>query len=146
MQVFPKIALSLSGGGYRAASFHLGSLEMLNELKLLESIKVLSTVSGGTITGASYALAICEKNGFDKFSADFREYLKSTNVIAAALDKLRFRTRFARSLLRQTQILLFPQPVNTFEIDLKIFTLEQRVNSPITESRMLNCQLVQPFD
>lgn len=88
MQVFPKIALSLSGGGYRAASFHLGTLEMLNELKLLESVKVLSTVSGGTIAGASYALSICGQNGFDKFSADFREYLKSTNVIAAALDKL----------------------------------------------------------
>lgn len=88
MQVFPKIALSLSGGGYRAASFHLGSLEMLNELKLLESVKILSTVSGGTITGAAYALSICKNSDFNNFSANFKEYLKSTNVIAQALEKL----------------------------------------------------------
>lgn len=88
MQVFPKIALSLSGGGYRAASFHLGSLEMLNNLKLLESVKILSTVSGGTITGAAYALSICKSPDFNNFSANFQEYLKSTNVIAQALENL----------------------------------------------------------
>ncbi len=58
---FGKIALSCSGGGYRAASFHLGSMSYLNRLRigedpLLEHVKLISTVSGGTITGAVYAL------------------------------------------------------------------------------------------
>lgn len=88
MQAFPKIALSLSGGGYRAASFHLGSLGMLDELRLLESVKVLSTVSGGTITGAAYALALSENTGFSKFSTDLKEFLKLTNAVAQALEKL----------------------------------------------------------
>ena len=43
--IFGRIALSLSGGGYRAAAFHLGALEMLDELGLREDVRYLSTVS-----------------------------------------------------------------------------------------------------
>jgi NTE family protein len=45
-KAFSDIVLSLSGGGYRAAAFHLGTLEMLDELGLLGNLSVLSTVSG----------------------------------------------------------------------------------------------------
>ncbi|MEO8498164.1 MAG: hypothetical protein ABI614_24120, partial [Planctomycetota bacterium] len=38
------IALALSGGGYRAAAFHLGTLRTLHEAGLLQSVDVLSTV------------------------------------------------------------------------------------------------------
>lgn len=51
-----KLGLSLSGGGYRAAAYHLGTLKKLHEMKILENVKVLSTVSGGSITGACYCL------------------------------------------------------------------------------------------
>ena len=62
---FEKIALSLSGGGYRAAAFHLGSMAYLDHAKfdgisLLENVKIISTVSGGTITGVFYAYRIKE--------------------------------------------------------------------------------------
>src|SRR5207247_438457 len=53
---FGDIALSLSGGGYRAAAFHLGTLDLLHRLQLLRDVTMLSTVSGGTFTGAYYAL------------------------------------------------------------------------------------------
>jgi len=43
------IGLALSGGGMRAAVFHLGALRFLAEKKLLENIKYISTVSGGTL-------------------------------------------------------------------------------------------------
>jgi hypothetical protein len=46
------IALCLSGGGFRAALFHLGTLRRLNELAVLSQITRLSTVSGGSIVGA----------------------------------------------------------------------------------------------
>jgi predicted acylesterase/phospholipase RssA len=85
---FLKIALSLSGGGYRAASFHLGTLEMLADLDLLESVKVLSTVSGGTITGAAYSTSLAEGLTVDEFSNKLKSFLKSTNVIAKALESL----------------------------------------------------------
>lgn len=56
-----QIALALSGGGYRAAAFSLGAISYLQEVvingrPLLEHVSVLSTVSGGTITGTRYAI------------------------------------------------------------------------------------------
>jgi NTE family protein len=62
-----KVGLALSGGGFRAAAFHLGVLRKLNDLNLLDKIDVISTISGGSITGAYYLL---NKNDFDNF---FRE-------------------------------------------------------------------------
>ncbi|MBK8269887.1 MAG: patatin-like phospholipase family protein [Planctomycetes bacterium] len=44
------MALCLSGGGYRAMVFHLGSLWRLNEIGALSRIKRISSVSGGSIT------------------------------------------------------------------------------------------------
>jgi NTE family protein len=55
-----KIALALSGGGFRATVFHLGVLARLAEEKYLEEITFLSTVSGGSLCiGLVHAL-----NGF----------------------------------------------------------------------------------
>jgi NTE family protein len=44
-----KIGITLSGGGVRAAVFHLGVLSRLANDGLLENIKMISTVSGGTL-------------------------------------------------------------------------------------------------
>jgi len=52
----PKLGLALSGGGHRAAFFHIGVLARLAELGLLRPIQVISTVSGGSIVGALYYL------------------------------------------------------------------------------------------
>jgi len=52
-----KIGLALSGGGYRAAVFHVGVLSYLAENKLLENVSHVSTVSGGSIAmGLIYKL------------------------------------------------------------------------------------------
>jgi NTE family protein len=53
-----KLGLALSGGGFRAALFHLGVLARLAELELLQHVQVLSTVSGGSIIGAMYYLKV----------------------------------------------------------------------------------------
>ena len=47
------VGLCLSGGGYRAMLFHLGSLWRLNEAGLLPTITRFSSVSGGSITAAA---------------------------------------------------------------------------------------------
>lgn len=52
----PKLAIALSGGGYRAMLFHLGALKRLNEFGLLSVMDRMSTVSGGSITGAVLAI------------------------------------------------------------------------------------------
>ncbi len=53
-QEAPVIGLALSGGGFRAAAFHLGVLRRLRELGVLGKIRAMSTVSGGSIVGAAW--------------------------------------------------------------------------------------------
>jgi NTE family protein len=53
------IALCLSGGGYRAALFHLGATRRLNELGVLSQVDTFASVSGGSIFAsliAAYAV------------------------------------------------------------------------------------------
>jgi NTE family protein len=52
----PGIALCLSGGGYRAMLFHLGSLWRLNEFGYLKKLARISSVSGGSITAGVLGL------------------------------------------------------------------------------------------
>lgn len=59
-----KVGLALSGGGYRAAIYHIGTFKALKKMNLLDKIDVISTNSGGSITGACYSL---NSNDFDKF-------------------------------------------------------------------------------
>ena len=58
-----RVGLALSGGGFRAAFFHVGVLARLAELEILPSVEVISTVSGGSIVGALYY--ICLKQRLD---------------------------------------------------------------------------------
>jgi NTE family protein len=50
------IGLCLSGGGYRAMLFHLGTLWRLNEAAYLGKLARISSVSGGSITAGVLAL------------------------------------------------------------------------------------------
>lgn len=52
------LALCLSGGGFRAALFHLGALRRLNELGILSALDTITAVSGGSILAAHLAAAI----------------------------------------------------------------------------------------
>jgi predicted acylesterase/phospholipase RssA len=53
-----KVGLALSGGGFRAAFYHIGVMTRLAEIDALRSIEVLSTVSGGSVLGAHYYLEL----------------------------------------------------------------------------------------
>lgn len=67
-----KIGIALSGGGYRAATFHIGVLARLAESDLLEKVTFISTVSGGSMaTGMIY-----KSNGY-KWPTS-QAYLEST--------------------------------------------------------------------
>jgi NTE family protein len=50
------VGLALSGGGFRATLFHLGSLWRLNELGYLPKLDRISSVSGGSITAGCLAV------------------------------------------------------------------------------------------
>ena len=66
-----KIGLALSGGGVRAAVFHLGVIKRLAEEGLLEEVSTVSTVSGGSLVMA----AVISRSGMSWPSS--RRYLQS---------------------------------------------------------------------
>ena len=80
-----KIGLALSGGGYRAAAYHIGTLRALHKLNVLDKVDVISSVSGGSITAAYYVLN--KDKGFDTFEKSFKEKLKH-NVLWIAIIEL----------------------------------------------------------
>lgn len=90
----PKIALTFSGGGYRAATFHLGALSMLNHVKLtdgstlLDHVEVLSTVSGGTITGLRYMLARTQGQPVEEMERELYDFLTSVDLITQAVRRI----------------------------------------------------------
>ena len=74
-------ALCLSGGGFRAALFHLGALRRLNELGLLSRMQAISSVSCGSITNGLLAFVwrdfTPDTNGvFSNFHEVFEEKLR----------------------------------------------------------------------
>ncbi len=68
-----KIGLALSGGGYRAAAYHVGTLRALHKLGVLNKVDVISSVSGGSITTAYYAL---HKDDYESFEQGFTARLQ----------------------------------------------------------------------
>jgi predicted acylesterase/phospholipase RssA len=82
------IGLALSGGGYRAAAFHLGLLSYINRVNLLKQVKMISTVSGGTFTGAKYILSLVAGQSFQKFYQEYYSFLKNTKLVELALNKM----------------------------------------------------------
>src|SRR5688572_17322189 len=90
---FGRIALSLSGGGYRAASFHLGSMSYLQRLAfrdtpLLDHVKMISTVSGGTITGVIYAHMKQQGKSFEEVYGFIMGNLRNNDLLKDGIKKL----------------------------------------------------------
>lgn len=81
-----KIGLSLSGGGYRASAYHIGTIRKLKEMGILQDLDVISSNSGGSITAATYSL---HKNDFDRFEKTMIKGIKSS-VIGGILKSVRF--------------------------------------------------------
>jgi NTE family protein len=87
-------ALCLSGGGYRAALFHLGACRRLNELGVLAGLDVVSAVSGGSIFAAHLAQCIFTTKGacFADYegviAVPFREFVTHDIRTGPALTRL----------------------------------------------------------
>ena len=76
-----RIGLALSGGGFRAAAFHLGVFKKLHELGLLWKIDLLTCVSGGSIAGGFLALNWGKDDAIDRLE----EYLGSTSIAVSSV-------------------------------------------------------------
>ncbi len=93
-----RIGLALSGGGYRAAVFHAGALQALEDLGV--RVTHLSTVSGGSIIGAYYAI------GGDP------------RVFAEAVGEGRFNLKRELMLIHNAVRLVFPMKLPSLEVEL----------------------------
>ena len=82
------LAICLSGGGYRAAAFHLGTLHYFDRAGLLGNLGALSTISGGSLLGAMYLLSLADEEAFDSFFERAYARLLGTDQIADSLELL----------------------------------------------------------
>ncbi len=95
-----RLGLALSGGGFRASLFHIGTLARLAEMDLLRSLECLSTVSGGSIIGAYYYLKVKElfevkcRDGKKPSRADYIELVREieSDFLEAVQRNIRMRT------------------------------------------------------
>ncbi len=120
-QPFNTLALSLSGGGYRAAAFHLGSLTYLSSLtwkstSMLERVRVISTVSGGTFTGVCYASTLAENKPLIDCYRKLWQFMTDTDLIEESLKKLsdfdQWNSPKARSLINAFAMVYFEKLEN----------------------------------
>jgi len=65
------IGLALSGGGSRAAAFHLGCLRALQDLGVLPRVRVISAISGGSLVAALWAYGPSDFGEFDATAVRF---------------------------------------------------------------------------
>ena len=104
-----KIALALSGGGTRAAVFHLGVLKRLAESSLLENVTDISTVSGGSIiTGLIYKIAGNRWPDSNTFN----------NTIVKEAKRLLIKKSIQGNYIRKTLIKIFTEGLNIFSYEV----------------------------
>ncbi len=111
---FARIALCCSGGGYRAASFHLGAMAYLQRVQfqdrpLLENVKAVSTVSGGTITGVVYALQRQQGKTFQEIYDFLIDKLHKVDLVRLGLEKLNEGATWANIHKRKNLINAFAE-------------------------------------
>ncbi|MDH6306595.1 putative acylesterase/phospholipase RssA [Parabacteroides sp. PF5-5] len=89
-----KIALTFSGGGYRAATFHLGVLSYLDSVQtgdgstLLKQVVALSTISGGTITGLRYLLGVSREEASPEIFNALYSFFTDVDLATLAMQNL----------------------------------------------------------
>lgn len=85
------IGMAFSGGGYRAATYDLGTLSFLNSIRLedgrtlLECVKILTSVSGGSIPALKYMLACAKGQPIDEMIQELFSFLCNGDLVTPAL-------------------------------------------------------------
>ena len=85
------IGLTFSGGGYRAATFDLGTMSFLNSIRLedgrtlLGCVSAMSSVSGGTIPALKYMLALANRQPVDEMIDELYNFLVDEDLVVQVL-------------------------------------------------------------
>jgi NTE family protein len=114
-----RIGLALSGGGFRAAAFHLGAMRRLQDFGLLDKLDLLTCVSGGSIAGAT--LAVNWGGGaLDKLDAYLRtRSVAVSSVIGGLLDP--FESRLDKLADSYDRDLVFGKALNELSAGPRIY-------------------------
>jgi Patatin-like phospholipase len=94
-----KIALSFSGGGFRATSFCLGNLSYLNyrtvsddkgnQETLLHRVQFISSASGGSFANLAYAQFLYSDKPFAECYQFLRQFMTGTELLEEVLNNLK---------------------------------------------------------
>lgn len=92
---FRKIALALSGGGFRAASYSIGTMSYLDYLKykdehnndrsLLKNVEFISSASGGSFAGMLYSAYIKQGKSFKDAYDKIKTFMNGTGLLEEVL-------------------------------------------------------------
>jgi NTE family protein len=110
------IGLALSGGGFRAAAFHLGCLRALYDRDLLHRVQVISGVSGGALLAALWAYGPAEFGAFDELAVAMLRRGLQGKLVRRALRPVpltRSLTSTAWTLVASTRRALLPGQATT---------------------------------
>ena len=121
------MAVSLSGGGYRATTFHLGALSYLDyrkhkDMPLLENVSIISTISGGTLTGVMYALKLAQGETFTDCFHKLYKLLSENNLVDLALEKLNKPDKWKNKYKTRDLINAFSEVYNEHFFDEATFS------------------------
>jgi predicted acylesterase/phospholipase RssA len=115
-----KIGLALSGGGFRAALFHIGVLARLAECVLLRRIEYFSCVSGGSIIGAHFYLELrkllTEKPDDAITRADYVQIVQKVEKDFLDGVQRNIRTRVAAEWLTNLKMIFLPNYSRTIRV------------------------------
>ncbi len=110
---FDKIALCISGGGFRASGYGLGVLSYLNHLPvegntpLLHKVSYLSTTSGGSLLAALYMKSVTNEQDFAVFYEKALEFMDGEVLLKKALQKLSSKNEWTNTLKSRNVINAF---------------------------------------
>jgi NTE family protein len=121
----PGIALCLSGGGYRAALFHLGALRRLNELGILPKLDMLASVSGGSILAGHLATYMKPWPSAGQPFADWQSAIED-----------KFLPLMRRNIRTWPVLKRFLLPWNWFRPSTQVFALEAEYHKYLTDLKL----------
>lgn len=140
---FKNIALCFSGGGFRAASFSLGTLSYLQHLKLdtdeqgnpvtkslLDNVTFIASASGGTISAAVYSMLRNKRESFGTIYKKLYAALNGDQLLNKALEKLNDDTQWYQngSLKRRNLINAFAKTYDEELFDGETFGIYWRTD------------------
>lgn len=147
-----KIGLALSGGGFRAALYHIGVLARLAEIDVLRKVEVLSCVSGGSIVGAHYYLEVRrllrEKDDSEITREDYINIVERIEKDFLDGVKTNIRTRVIGGLFTNLKMIAFPHYSRTERVG-ELY--EKKIYSKVDDGeggkeRWLNNLKIEPKD